>query len=111
MASSSFGSIAGQDGRDGDAGPQADAGSDEQILHGFDHEVDFGPHLGMTRRQRFLRAVKLNLKPDPAILDALNRREVEEMYTDRMQRNGTLLIRSTCKNNCFEWPQCDCHVN
>ncbi|KNC74294.1 DNA polymerase delta, subunit 4, partial [Sphaeroforma arctica JP610] len=44
-----------------------------RLLRSFDLESEYGPNVGMTRRQRWDRAAKFGKEPDQAILDLLNR--------------------------------------
>ena len=43
---------------------------DEQALRDFDLDTRFGPCTGMTRRERYDRAIRLSLSP-PRFLDAV----------------------------------------
>ena len=51
-----------------------DATRDEATLRGFDLTSAYGPCLGLTRLERWDRAVKYGLDPPKAVLEALQRR-------------------------------------
>ena len=52
----------------------ASAARDEATLRGFDLTSAYGPCLGLTRLERWDRAVKYGLDPPKAVLEALQRR-------------------------------------
>ena len=57
-----------------DEDEDASAARDEATLRGFDLTSAYGPCLGLTRLERWDRAVKYGLDPPKAVLEALQRR-------------------------------------
>ena len=60
--------------KDEDEDEDEDAARDETTLRGFDLTSAYGPCLGLTRLERWDRAVKYGLDPPKAVLEALQRR-------------------------------------
>eukprot|EP00127_Corallochytrium_limacisporum_P001128 Clim_evm2s41 gene=Clim_evmTU2s41 len=53
---------------------------DLQILQRFDLNMDFGPQVGLTRRERWENAEKLGLEPPEEVVSILDKHPKDPLY-------------------------------
>jgi len=59
-----------------------EANKEENLLRAFDLALRYGPCRGLTREQRWQRALKLGLQPQPEILAALKVQDTQKSILD-----------------------------
>lgn len=69
--------------------PSQRSPTEEQILTQFDLNVIFGPYLGITRLQRWQRAIRLDLSPPQAVYKLLQPSSLVQLQTPTQSCKGS----------------------
>jgi hypothetical protein len=64
--------------------------SAERLLRQFDLDLSYGPYIGISRVQRWQRAMGLNLHPPPYLADLLDVKATEWRELRGVQENANI---------------------